>query len=190
MNKSVKATAPITWPGPRAGRPADGGQTAPPLPAARTPGLCAGGVGRAAMNAMPCVPPSGCRGDALRAVPPAKGRPTIAGQAEVVSQLTSLMSPSVSTAVSPAVSSYHGSVSIIASGTPSMAGKGTKDAIMKAIVPLRPSSATSLDPPSSSSAAVRPRKDMAIVHNYTRGDKRKALAAAADDDLMTHAMSN
>ena len=84
MNKSVKATAPLPWPGPRAGRPADGGYAAPLLPAARAPGACAGGLGRAAMVAMPCVPPTGCRGDALKSIPPAKGRPTIAGQSGVV----------------------------------------------------------------------------------------------------------
>ena len=61
---------------------------------------------------------------------------------------------------------------------------------MEAIVPLAASnSSLNVDPPQISPAS-RPRKDMAIVHNYTRGDKRKALAAAADDGLMAHAMSN
>ena len=74
--------------------------------------------------------------------------------------------------------------------TPSALGKGTKGAIMKAIVPLTASSSSShLETPLTSPASI-PRKDMAIVHNYTRGDKRKVLTAAADDDLMAHAMSN
>ena len=38
--------------------------------------------------------------------------------------------------------------------------------------------------------ASRARKGLPTVHNYTRGNKRKALAAAADDDQMKRAMSS
>ena len=42
----------------------------------------------------------------------------------------------------------------------------------------------------ATSTPARGRKDLPIVHNYTRGNKRKALDAAADDDMMAHAMSS
>ena len=62
---------------------------------------------------------------------------------------------------------------------------------MKAIVPVTSSSSSSYTSvPLKIPATVRPRKDLPIVHNYTRGDKREAMAAAADDGLMAHAVSN
>ena len=84
MNKFAKASAPVRWPGPLAGQPADAGDAVPPPPTAQTPGAGCGDLGRAALMAMPCVPPTGCRGEALRAIPPASGRPVIAGQMNVV----------------------------------------------------------------------------------------------------------
>ena len=59
---------------------------------------------------------------------------------------------------------------------------------------MAPSSSTMVPAAGTTSSSNLPvitqtRKDLPIVHNYTRGNKRKALEAAADDDQMTQAMS-
>ena len=41
----------------------------------------------------------------------------------------------------------------------------------------------------ASSSSSRARKDLPIVHNYTRGSKRKSLDTAANDEQMMHAMA-
>ena len=184
MNRYAKASAPVTWPGPRAGRTDDGGKS---LPSPRlTPTMSAGMVRGPSALALPCVPPTGCRGKALLAIPKAMERPSITVPTSVV--------------VSPvAITSQAHEDSIQLYGTPSYmprssshTGKGTKEALMRAITPSSSTAVPTITGAASSSTsalASRTRKDLPIVHNYTRGNKRKALDAAADDDQMAQAMS-
>ena len=143
MNKFAKASAPVRWPGPGAGQTADAGDAVPPPPTAQTPGAGCGGLGRAALMAMPCVPPTGCRGEALRAIPPASGRPVIAGQMNVVHNASLSHSIPIQDAV---IRQSHGHAVqpfTPQSAIPSWSGKGTRDSLMKAIVPVTSSSSSS-----------------------------------------------
>ena len=88
--------------------------------------------------------------------------------------------------------SVYGSALQHRSTTMLFAGKGTKYSLTIAIAPAssEPLSATTPTSSLASSSTSRARKDLPVVHNYTRGSKRKALDAAADDDQMAHAMAS
>jgi len=89
MNRYAKASAPINWPGPRAGQPDGGGMSLPSPRLTPTLGANYNVRGPAAQLALPCVPPTGCRGKALMSIPEAMGRPAITGIPNVVSPITS-----------------------------------------------------------------------------------------------------
>ena len=142
MNKFANASAPVRWPGPGAGQTADAGVAVPP-PTVQPPGAGCGGVGRAALGAMPRVPPAGCRGEALRSIPPAMSRPVIAGQLNVV-HITSLAHNIPIHDVGIWQSHGHEVQPFTPqSPTPSWSGKGTRDSLMRAIVPVTSSSSSS-----------------------------------------------
>ena len=71
MNRYAKASAPITWPGPRAGQPDGGGMSLPSPRLTPTLGANYNVRGLAAQLALPCVPPTGFRGKALMSIPKA-----------------------------------------------------------------------------------------------------------------------
>ena len=186
MNSFGRASRPVRWPS--AGRPNATGtpMAAPALSAVPCP-------------AVPPVPSAGCRGKGLLCIPPAQGRPALAGTLSARSPVQNTHGmplpsgpvvthvESIRLAIRPVrVPRCPVQLPFTIPSFPSSSSAWSQ----AAAAPMALSSSSSAPPPSSAARPARPkRKEAPPLYNLTRGSKRKALDVAACDLEMERAMN-
>ena len=145
MNRYAKASAPVLWPGPRTGKPDDGGKSRPSPRLTQTLSATENVRGPAALMALPRVPPAGCRGKALLNIPKAMGRPPIAGTPRVV-RISDSSPQAAPQATISSILPYRPSASSTSLASSAYMGKGTKESLMLAVAPTSLASSSNAGP--------------------------------------------